>query len=130
MTDPAAHTKLARRRRTNVAGGRQHKHEVKVTQDEAARLAVKAAEQHVTVPRLLVESALSGDGETSTQRRDAMSELFAIRRQLVGVARNVNQLARLGNTDRRTPVGTAAALERIHVVVDKVDGAIDGLAGS
>ena len=126
----APKTKLARRRRANVPGGRHHSHEVRVTPEEEAQLAQRAGAQRVSVPRLLIESALSDTGETPTQRRAAMTELFAIRRQLAGLTNNVNQLARLGNTDGRLPVGTAAALQEIRDVVDKIDPAITGLGTS
>ena len=102
---------------------------VRVTEAEETQLAQLAGEQDVTIPRLLVESALAGVGETPSQRRLAMVELFAIRRQLAGVATNVNQIARAVNTDGRLPVGSAAALARIEEVVERIDQAIEGLAG-
>lgn len=132
-TTPKA--KLARRRRANVAGGRErkgevtHSHRVVVTEDEEAQLAQRAAKQHVSIPRLMMEAALS-DRDTPTERRRAMAELFALRRQLTGVATNLNQLARIANTDGRTPVGTAAARQEIRDVVAKVDAAIDAIATS
>lgn len=75
---------MGRRRRANVAGGRKHRHAVLVTPEEEALLVQRAEAQRVTVPRLVVESALSEGGETPTQRRRAMAELFAIRRALAG----------------------------------------------
>jgi len=119
--------KLARRRRANVPGGRQGSHVVRVTAGEERQLAELAAEQQVSVPRLLIERALAGAGETPTERRAAMSELFAIRRQLAGLTNNVNQLARIANTDGRVPAGTADALQDIRVVVDRIDAAITEL---
>ena len=78
------------------------------------RLAKLAAEQHVTVPRLLVESARRG-GETPTQRRGGdRRSCSRCGAQLAGIANNVNQLARVANTDGRAPVGTAAALEGVR----------------
>lgn len=126
---PANKQQVGRRRRANVAGGRHHSHEVKVSAEEEARLLALAYEQRVSVPRLLIESTLAGGvGETPTRRRAAMSELFGIRRDLAGVANNVNQIARAANTDGRMPVGTAAALENVRLVVDRIDTAIDGLS--
>lgn len=101
---------------------------VRVSEAEERQLQQLAAEQEVTVPRLLVESALAAVGETPSQRRAAMSELFAIRRQLAGVTTNVNQIARAVNTDGRLPVGSAAALARIEEVVGRIDLAIEGLS--
>lgn len=133
MSDEQAPKKqLQRQRRANVPGGRERtgrSHRVYVSEDEAVRLAKRAAEQRVTVPRLLVESALS-DVETPTERRAAIAELFALRRSLAGMANNVNQLARAANTNGRAPVGTGAALEGIVRAVERIDAAIDRVAAS
>lgn len=101
---------------------------VRVTAEEEAQLRLLADEQNVTIPRLLVEGALARGGETPTQRREALTELFAVRRQLAGLTTNVNQIAHAVNTDGRMPVGSAAALARIEDVVDKIDAAIEGIA--
>src|SRR5690606_39396003 len=95
MSDEAPRARqLARRRRANVEGGRQHRHEVKVTPEEEGMLLRLAHEQRVTVPRLLVESALaSGTSETPTERRNAMAQLFGLHRLLASVSNNVNQMA-------------------------------------
>jgi hypothetical protein len=124
----ASGTNLKRRRRANVAGGRRHSHRVLVTVEEQARLTVLAEEQRVTVPRLLIETTLASTGETPTQRRDAMSELFALRRLLAGATTNINQLARVANTERNVPVGTADSLVEIRALVERVDAAIEGLS--
>jgi hypothetical protein len=61
----------------------------------------------VSVPRLMVESTLSG-AETPAERKRQVAELFDVRRLLATVANNVNQLARgvtpfasRGNTSSR-----------------------------
>ena len=60
MSEHAPENRLfARRRRANVEGGRQHHHKVKVTPEEEGMLLRLAEAQHVTIPRLLVESALA-----------------------------------------------------------------------
>ena len=71
-----------------------------------------AARQGVSVPRLLVEAALAGDGWTPTQRRGLVRELLAARRDLAGLATNVNQLARWANTVERFPHEAAQRLAR------------------
>jgi len=126
---PTPKKQLTRRRRANAPGGRQHQHMVRVSEAEETQLKLLAAEQEVTIPRLLVESALAGAGETPSQRRVAMTELFRIRRQLAGVTTNVNQIARAVNTDGRFPVGSAAVWARIEEVVERIDATIEGLAG-
>jgi hypothetical protein len=70
----------------------------------------------VSVPRLLVESALSGV-ETPAERRAWIAELFELRRLLATVANNVNQLARTANTTGELPTGT-----RLTRTLGEVDG--------
>lgn len=129
MSEPTGPKKrLARRRRANAPGGRPHEHKVRVTAHEEAQLRLLADRHAVTVPRLLVEAALARGGETPSERREALVELFRVRRQLAGLATNVNQIAHRVNTDGRMPVGSADALARIEEVVEKIDDAIEGLA--
>jgi len=126
--DPASPGVLRRRRRANVAGGRAGDHRVKVSPEEAAVLARLAAEQGVSVPRLLVESAMAGDRETAVRRRDAMVELFAIRRLLAVVSNNVNQVARHANSGTEFPADAAATLDAVRRLVPRIDATISSLA--
>lgn len=125
--------RFGRRRRANVAGGRQHSHRVLVTPEEEARLIQLAEAARVTVPRLLIESALAvadGGGETPTARRDALVELFAVRRLLAAVSNNVNQIARHAHAGTQFPADARAALTAVRRVVLRIDDAIDGLSGN
>ncbi len=116
---------FTRRRRSNVAGGRRHSHRVKVTPQEEALLVQLAGAQRVSVPRLLVESALSGRGETSTQRREAMVELLAIRRLLAAVSNNVNQIARHANASGEFPADAAGVLHGVRRVAQRIDTTLE-----
>ncbi len=122
--------RLARRRQANVAGGRKRRQEVLLTQTESEELRRLADEQQVSVPRLLIESALSARGETSTQRRAAMRELFAIRRALAGVANNINQIARVANIEERVSGELRATLGELDARMQMLDETIDELAFS
>lgn len=127
MSEPETPKKrLARRRRANAPGGRPHQHMVRVTVMEEGQLRLLADAQRVTIPRLLVEAALSR-GETPSERRLALIELFRMRRELAGLATNVNQIAHAVNIDGRMPVGSAATLVQIEDLVAKVDAAIEAL---
>jgi hypothetical protein len=75
---------------------------VLLTVQEQAQLRARAGALGVSVPRLLVESALSGV-ETPAERRGWIAELFELRRLLATVANNVNQLARTANTTGELP---------------------------
>ncbi|MFC0456222.1 plasmid mobilization relaxosome protein MobC [Arthrobacter liuii] len=121
--------RFARRRRANVEGGRRHEHKVKVTPEEEGVLMRLAEAQHVTVPRLLVESALASESsETPTERRNAMAELFAVHRLLAAVSNNVNQIARATNATGEVQAETAVTLTKVRDVAGRIDAAIDGLS--
>lgn len=120
---------FGRRRRANVAGGRQHAHKVLVTPEEEGVLARLAAEQRVTIPRLLVESTLAtAAGETVTERRNAMAELFALHRLLAAVSNNVNQIAKATNATGEWQKETGLVLSKVRQVAGRIDDAIDGLS--
>lgn len=116
-----------RRRRANVAGGRHHTHEVKVSPEEEARLLMLAEEQGVGVVRLLVESALSAQGETPTQRKELLGELFALHRVLSGIANNINQIAKATNATGEWQPELRAALDALRHHAGRLDAAIDSL---
>lgn len=117
-----------RRRRANVPGGRRHSHEVKVTPEEEAQLLQRAEAQRVTIPRLLVESALAPQGETPTQRRELLAEMFAVNRLLGNLANNVNQIAKATNATGEWQAETAATLSAVRRTTGRIDETIDRLA--
>jgi hypothetical protein len=93
---------------------------VKLTEEERDRLRARAAELGVSVPRLLVESALGEHGaETATERRREMAELFEVRRLLATVANNVNQQARAANV-----TGEVAAEERLAAMLGEIEAVL------
>jgi hypothetical protein len=100
---------------------------VKLTGAEQAQLRSRAAEMRVSVPRLLVESALAGR-ETPTERRAVIAELFEIRRLLATVANNVNQLAHAANISGEVPA--ARRLERTLAEVEELVGGIRAMTGA
>ena len=129
MSDEAPEDRrVARKRRANVAGGRQHRHEVKVSPEEEGALLLRAKAQRVTIPRLLVESALSAAGETPTERRQAMVELFGLHRLLAAISNNVNQIAKATNATGELQPETVTTLAKVREVAERIDEAIDGLS--
>jgi len=120
---------LARRRRANVKGGRQHEHKVRVSPEEEGRLVALAEAQRATVPRLLVESALAPRGsETPAARRAAMEELFALHRLLAAVSNNVNQIAKATNATSEVQGEMVVTLAKVRRVAERIDAAIDDLS--
>jgi Bacterial mobilisation protein (MobC) len=104
-----------KRAREPVARGVIQK--VKLTEAEQQELRRRAAEQGVSVPRLMVESALAGI-ETPTDRRRLVAELFETRRLLAAVANNVNQLAHSANISGQVHEGRR--LEQTLADVDEL----------
>ena len=99
---------------------------VKLTGEERNQLRARATELGVSVPRLMVESALSGV-ETSTDRRRLVAELFETRRLLATVANNVNQLARSANISGQVSEGRR--LEQTLAEVDDLVAELRALTG-
>lgn len=130
MSDESARGGLfGRRRRANVEGGRQHRHEVKVTPEEEGVLLRLAGEQRVTIPRLLVESALAADaGETATERRNTIVRLFELHRLLAAVSNNVNQIAKATNATGELQAETVETLRAVRRTAERIDAAVDELS--
>lgn len=88
-----------------------------------------ALDQGVTIPRLLVESALAAEsGETRTERHETLAELFKICRLLGNIANNVNQLAKVANATGELGAELRATLEAARGAAMRVDRTIGALA--
>ena len=110
-----------RLRRAREPVAREIVQKVKLTVGEREQLRARAVEMGVSVPRLLVESALEGV-QTPTERRQEVAELFEVRRLLATVANNVNQLARAANIS-----GDVSAATRLEGALDDVEGLVGRL---
>jgi hypothetical protein len=123
---------FGRRRRANAAAGqkRTKRYPVTVTEVEAAELEAKAAAAGMTVPRLLHESAKSAHVETSTERKAAIAELFSVRREVAGIATNLNQLARYANTEGTFPGDAVEIAAEFRRLFPRVTAAVARLAES
>lgn len=118
-----------RRRRGNVAGGRVARHVVTASPEEEGALLRLALAQGVTIPRLLVESALATDaGETMTERRATIAKLFELHRLLGAISRNVNQIAKATNATRELHPETSATLTAVRRTAERIDTLVDELS--
>ena len=102
--------------------------QVKLTEDEQQQLRARAAALGVSVPRLMVESALGGATGMAPDRQREVAELFEVRRLLSTVANNVNQLARLANTTGE--LGMQGRLENALAEVEEVVGRVRVMTGA
>lgn len=120
------------RRRRRVEGGRHHRHVVRVTPEEEARLLALALKYRVSVPKLLVDAALAGGaGEAATRSRardEILVELFGAHRLLAGVANNVNQMARATNATGEVQEAMLVTLAKVREVAMRIDEVVDLLA--
>ena len=123
--EPATRPK-GRVRRARKLVAREVIQKVKLTDEERDQLRARAAELGVSVPRLMVESALSGV-ETPTDRRRMVAELFEARRLLATVANNVNQLAHSANISGQVHEGRR--LEQTLADVDELVAQLRQLTG-
>ncbi|MGF1661012.1 MAG: hypothetical protein ACFCVG_00825 [Kineosporiaceae bacterium] len=94
---------------------------MRVTGEEESALVALAHEQRVTVPRLLVEAALAGRGETATQRAQMLAELFRVRRALSQVT---VELASSGQVERRPGSVGGSVTEPLWSVQDEIRSAL------
>lgn len=129
-TDPTASTPTGPERRKRVLGGRHAaRYNVKVTAAEGGVLERIAAAQHVSVPRLLVEAAMSSElRETPTERKAAMAELFALHRLLAAISNNVNQIAKVANATGEIQGELRSTLDAVRRTAERIDDAIDGMS--
>ncbi|WP_409482763.1 MobC family plasmid mobilization relaxosome protein [Arsenicicoccus dermatophilus] len=120
------------RRRRRVEGGRQHRHVVRVTPQEEAQLLRLALRYRVSVPKLLVDSALAGGSEAAagnaSVREAVVTELFAVHRLLGNIANNVNQVARVANSTGEVVPQVPEVLAAVRRVAERIDRVVDGLS--
>lgn len=109
---------------------------VKLSDAEREQLRERADQLGVSVPRLLVESALAEpDGgwvavrEQAVQRRQLLVELNELRYLVATIANNVNQLAKTANTSGDLPAAhhLHAALADIHAALRQLSETTDTL---
>jgi ABC-type Fe3+-hydroxamate transport system substrate-binding protein len=127
MSEQNERRMFGRRRRANVPQDRKRdrRYEVSVNQDEDVQLQARAIAAGVTVPRFLFESAMSAHVETDTDRKAAVAELFKLRRDMAGVATNVNQLAKWANEERAFPADAESVVAEYRAVVAEIRTALD-----
>lgn len=106
-----------------------HRHEVKVSPEEEAKLLALAEKHRVTIPRLLIEAALSGGTENPSERRDQFMQLSQLQRLVGTVANNINQIARHANATGEVPAEAAASIAHARSVIIRIDRQLAEMAG-
>lgn len=120
------------KRRRRVEGGRQHRHVVKVTAEEEGQLYSLALQYKVSVPKLLVDSALAGGAAAAASnasvRHEVIAQMFSTYRLLASIANNVNQMAKATNATGETQAEMVATLRKVREVADRIDAFVEELS--
>lgn len=130
MAEPSERRLFGRARRANSVVARKKFYSVYVSPDEDAKLQARAVVRKVTVPRFLFESAMNAHIETSTERQEAIAELFRVSRLMANVSNNVNQLAKYANSEGQFPAEAAGVVAEYRVLAGQVEDVIERLAES
>lgn len=118
----------ALRRRERDGALRARIVQVRCNDDEYARIRGRAEAAGVSPPRLLVELALQAS--TGLSERHANHQALALmRRQVVGMATNLNQLAKWANTRQQVPPGLEATLTSVQRILERLDAFVADLRG-
>lgn len=119
-------------RRRRVEGGRITRHVVRVTPEEEGQLLALSLQYKVTVPKLLVDSALAGGAAAAAAnesvRHEVIAQMFATHRLLAGLANNVNQMAKATNATGSVQAEMVATLAKVREVADHIDRFVDELS--
>jgi hypothetical protein len=117
------------RRRPRDASLRTRIIQVRCNDDEYARIRARAEAGGVSPPRLLVEVALLGPAAIA-ERHAVKETLLLIRRQLVGIGVNINQLAHWANGRQQLPPGLASSLAAVERMETRVSDLVEALGRS
>lgn len=129
---PDFRARARRARQANVAGGRQHRCVVKLTDAEHEDLTRLASAAGMTVPRLLVETTLEREGTDAGQvavLREALLAFADLDTELRRVGNNLNQLTRYSHQDKEFAEGVEYALGAVVRVCLHLDEAARSLVG-
>ena len=124
------------RRQQRVPGGRHKSVHVRATDAEYLVLQQCASQLGLTVPAYLLEVGLSSAGfsraltdeELAIEIRAVSTELLPLRRDLYGMATNLNQLAKWANMEHAFPVDAHRACLEIGAAVAKLNALLDHAA--
>ncbi|MCP9625234.1 MobC family plasmid mobilization relaxosome protein [Nocardia otitidiscaviarum] len=114
-------SQAARSRAANVAGGRPHRHVLKLSDTEHAELAAMAeAAGGISIQRLLVETTLERHGGEAG-RAAAVRALLDLDTEVRRVGNNLNQLVRYAHQERELPENLDVALRAVTRACLSVD---------
>jgi hypothetical protein len=113
-----------------LPSGRHEQLCVRLSTAEMQELRRRATAAGVSPQRYLLEASLGGGRIPVADRGRRIDEFTHARRQLAGLATNINQLARAGNATGHIPAGTERAIRDIARVLDLLTRATERVAGT
>ncbi|MBV9450721.1 MAG: plasmid mobilization relaxosome protein MobC [Streptosporangiaceae bacterium] len=119
---PSASNGAARRHR--IQGGRPRHVKIRFTDAEYNAIAARATEARVSIPRLLVDSALLRRHRNAVISSALTAELAALRRLVANLANNINQIARKLNSGGAPDASIPAAAEAVQRALRRLDAAL------
>jgi len=122
---PSASNGAARRHR--IEGGRPRHVKIRFTDAEYNAIVARAIEARVSIPRLLVDSALVRRHRHAVISSALIAELVGLRRLVAGLANNINQIARKLNSGGTPDAGIPAAAEAVRRAMGRLDAALVSL---
>lgn len=129
--EPSAGPVVRGRRQRRWSGGtRPHVHKVSGTPEQEQQLVLRAALRGITIPALLMESALAGGAEQAADHAEFRDELLRLMRLMGRVSNNINQLARVANATQELAPETAATLEAHLKVLARLERLVESLGGA
>lgn len=110
--------------------GRPHRLQVRLTEAEWGVVTAQAELEGVSASRLLVEGVTKRDRGTVGQQRQVIREFLSAKRQVSGVATNLNQLARVANSTGRVPAELAEGIRRVDDALALLEDAVRQMGGT
>lgn len=121
---------LRRRRLPNVDGGRPFTHQVMASAEEEAAIQARAKVLGVTVPRLLLESALAApttDSVTGLPPADKLEicdRMYSLSVLVRQIGTNVNQIAKAANATGTVGDELDATAAAVRRTLERIDAAM------
>ncbi|GAA1590952.1 hypothetical protein GCM10009678_86530 [Actinomadura kijaniata] len=121
------------RRLPRAPAGRPHVITVRVTGAELVAITERAQQLGISRQRLMVETATAAPSRAggapmpATQRRALVAEVLAARRQVAGIANNVNQIARAAHAAGYVYDDLVGVVPAIEAAVARLTAAVEAL---
>ncbi|WP_434161367.1 plasmid mobilization protein [Clavibacter michiganensis] len=130
VSEPRENRLFGRKRQANAPAGekREHRHVVRLTDEQEVQIAARAAVRDVSIPRLLVEAALNEHVVISSEWKAAAADLMDLRSKLGYTANNINQLAKFANSEGQFPAQAETALAEYKALLPQIQAAVARVA--